>query len=262
MTLRTITLSSELLALTGMSTLEDFGRYCVQTTPQEPTYWVGNQIIIKDMDFPILDTVSVFEAHFPDARHKSIVWDQDAIDVSPIRAALAPLGFEVDAYDALTLRGDLCDAKTPEGITLRALGGAADWEQSYQLQCEIGQEDGFPADSHAPFIARRNASRRRQIDDGLGQWFGAFEGDLMVAQMGLMHNDAMARYQSVETRMTHRRRGICSALLRHVGLWAMDRAPKAKLIIVAQADGDAGRLYRRMGFVHSETVVGALKSGY
>lgn len=262
MTLRTITLSSELLALTGLSYLEDFGAYAVQQTPEEPNYWMGNQLIVKDADFPVLDTVPAFERHFPDAVHRSIVWDINGFAAEPIRTALVPLGFKVDAFDALTLNGKLAEAVTPDGVTLRALTGLTDWEQSYQLQCEVGQEDGYPADSHALFIARRNETRRRQIESGLGQWFGAFEGNLMVAQMGLMHDDAIARYQSVETRITHRKRGICAALLRHVGLWALDRAPEAKLVIVAEADGNAGRLYRRMGFAHSETIVGAVKSGY
>lgn len=260
--LRTITMSSELLALTGFSTLEDFGSYAVQRTASEPNYWVGNQIIVKDMELPVLDTVSIFERHFPDARHRSIVWDQNGMDPKLISDALTPLGFEVDAFDALVLKDRLSDAQTPGGITLRPLMTEADWDQSCDLQCEIGQEEGYPIETHAPFVARRNETRRNQIEQGLGQWFGAFEGDLLVAQMGMMHDDKVARYQSVETRKSHRRRGICAALLRYTGLWALDRAPDADLVIVAQADSDAGRLYRRMGFAHFEIVVGAVKSGY
>lgn len=262
MTLQTITLKSELLALTGMSTVEDFGAYAVQTTADEPNYWVGNQIIVKDPDFPLLDTIPTFERHFPEASHRSVVWDVDGFDPDPIKAALGPLGFEADVYDALTLSGQLADASLPSGISVRSLTTASDWEQSAQLQCEVGQEDGHPADSHAVFISRRNETRRNQIADGLGQWFGAFDDGQLVAQMGLMHDENVARYQSVETRITHRRRGICAALLRHVGLWALDRAPNAQLVIVAEADGAAGRLYRRMGFAHTETITGALKRGY
>lgn len=116
--------------------------------------------------------------------------------------------------------------------------------------------------SYAPYLARRNAGRRAQIAKGLGQWFGAFDGDRIVASMGMFHDDRIARYQSVETRATHRKRGICSALLRHCALWALGRAPNADVVIVAEPDTDAGRLYRRMGFSHAETIYGMLRDGH
>lgn len=80
--------------------------------------------------------------------------------------------------------------------------------------------------------------------------------------MGMFHDAHIARYQSVETRATHRRRGICSALLRHCALWALGRAPEVQVVIVAEADTNAGRLYRSMGFAHAETIYGVVRDGY
>lgn len=90
--------------------------------------------------------------------------------------------------------------------------------------------------------------------------FGAFYGDELVAQMGIFHDAQIARYQSVETRVTHRRRGVCSALLRHAAQWALRRAQQT--VVVAEADSDAGRLYRRMGFSPTETLYGVIGDGY
>ena len=262
MTVSSLTLTSELLALRGLSTVVVHDGYAVQTTPDEPDYWMGNQVIVTAPDMPPKDAIAAFEHHFPWAKHRAIVWDHSGLNPDPVRSALVPLGYEVETFDALALQGGFADADTPNGVVLRPLMGSDDWAQSLQLQCEIGQEEGRPADSHAAYIARRNDARRTQIALGLGQWFGAFEGDLLVAQMGMMHDQHIARYQSVETRITHRRRGICAALLRTVGQWAADRAPDAQIVIVAEADSAAGRLYRRMGFAHVETLVGALKPGY
>jgi predicted GNAT family acetyltransferase len=80
--------------------------------------------------------------------------------------------------------------------------------------------------------------------------------------MGIFHDQKIARYQSVETRASHRKRGICSALLRHSALWALGRAPNADVLIVAEADSNAGRLYRNMGFAHAETIFGVARDGY
>ncbi len=89
-----------------------------------------------------------------------------------------------------------------------------DWTKAEALQAKIGLEDGRDPKFYGPYLARRNAGRRDQITKGIGQWFGAFDGDRIVAQLGMFHDGSLARYQSVETRATHRRRGICSALLR------------------------------------------------
>jgi GNAT superfamily N-acetyltransferase len=145
---------------------------------------------------------------------------------------------------------------------MRALLGESDWARSHMLQIEIAREDGEDEIGFEIYLARRNVGRQTQIAKGLGQWFGAFDGEQLVAQMGIFHDDATARCQAVATRFTHRRRGICAALLRHVALWALGRAPDAQVVIVADVGSDAGRLYRRMGFAPVETVFGILKGGY
>ncbi|WP_044037563.1 GNAT family N-acetyltransferase [Octadecabacter arcticus] len=94
-----------------------------------------------------------------------------------------------------------------------------DWTKAEALQAEVGLEDGRDPKFYGPYLARRNAGRRDQITKGISQWFGAFDGYRIVAQLGMFHDDSIARYQYVETRATHRRRGICSALLR----WAVRR---------------------------------------
>jgi ribosomal protein S18 acetylase RimI-like enzyme len=134
-----------------------------------------------------------------------------------------------------------------------------DWTKAEALQAKIGLEDGRVPKFYGPYLARRNAGRRDQITKGIGQWFGAFDGDRIVAQLGMFHDGSLARYQSVEIRATHRRRGICSALLRQA---ALGRAPNADVVIVAEADTDAGRLYRKVGFAHAETIYGIVRDGY
>ena len=246
---------SELLTLSGISYLEQHDGYLVQSTPSEPDFWMGNQLIMSDTARTVPDAFSLFETHFPEATHRSVVWDVPGMDPSL-------LGDQVEGFDAMMFGGTMTDAPTPDGIVLRPLDGPKDWAKVEGLQAEVGQEEGRDAQAHAPYLARRNAGRRAQIDKGLGQWFAAFDGDRVVASMGMFHDDQIARYQSVETRQSHRRRGICSALLRHCALWALDRAPNADVVIVAEADTDAGRLYRNMGFVHAETIYGVVRDGY
>lgn len=261
MTLRSLAMRTELLTLSGLSNLSSHDGYLIQSTPSEPDFWMGNQVIVSDPTILPAAAFKIFDAHFPDATHRAVVWDIPGLDPLTL-GDVSALGCDIDGFDTMTLQGALADAPKPEGVVIRPIKSAEDWIKAEALQAEIGIEEGRDPVAHGPYLARRNAARREQIAKGLGQWFGAFDGDQIVAQMGMFHDHAVARYQSVETRATYRRRGICSALLRHAALWALARAPGAQVVIVAEADSDAGRLYRKMGYAHAETIYGIVRDGY
>lgn len=261
MTLRSLTMRSELLTLSGISHLSQHDGYMVQSTPTEPDFWMGNQLIVSDLTRCASDLFALFERHFPQATHRAVVWDLPNVDLAEITAR-NDTDCDVDGFETMTLEGALGEAALPEGLTIRAVESEADWQSAERLMAKIGVEEGRNPVTHGPYLARRNAGRREQIAKGLGQWFGVFDGAEVVAQMGIFHDDTIARYQSVETKATHRRRGICSALLRYAALWALGRAPNAKVVIVAEDDSNAGRLYKRMGFAHAETLYGIVRDGY
>ena len=255
-------LASEMLAMRGLSEVTDHGAFLVQRTPGEPDYWSGNQILLRDPAQDAGRALGWFEAAFPDATHRAFVWDLPGLAAVAPDPGFAQAGCAPDLCDVLSLTGPLAGADLPEGFAVRALAGAEDWAASLALAIEMGREDGHDGPQHAAYLRRRLEARRGQIAAGQGAWFGVFDGDLLVAQMGMLHDDRIARYQDVQTRARHRRRGLCAALLRHAGLWALGRAPQAVPVIIAQADGDAGRLYRRMGFALTERLTGVLRPGY
>lgn len=257
--LTSVTMTSELLTLSGISHVTQHDGYCVQSTPTEPNYWMGNQLIVQREGYDFATLMRLFEQHFPNAEHRSFVWDIPNMAQDVIPAAFVENGYKHDDVDALVLGDTLRQADAPDGVRIRAIQSDADWAAALELQTEIAIEEGYTEAGYREYLDGRNKSRRIQIAKGLGQWFGAFEGEMLVCQMGMFNDARVARYQSVETRKTHRRRGICSALLRHAALWALDRAPDAKVVIVARMDSDAGRLYRSMGFAHAETIHGVIR---
>ena len=93
MTLRSLGLASEHLAMTGISTFEAHPDRIVQRTPSEPTYWHGNKTIFLGPTDP-LAALAQFEADHPAARHRCMVWDVPGPDAATLSAALGPLGFE------------------------------------------------------------------------------------------------------------------------------------------------------------------------
>ena len=261
MSLRSLTMRSELLTLSGISELTQHDGYVAQSTPSEPDFWMGNQLILSDLHRSVSDVFALFEQHFPNATHRSVVWDMPNAVKADI-AATNDTDCTIEGFEAMTLHGVLADATLPEGLVIRPVVSEADWASAEGLMAEIGAEEGRDPVTHGPYLKRRIAGRRAQIAKGLGQWFAAFYGDEVVAQMGMFHDQQVARYQSVETKATHRRCGICSALLRHAALWALGRAPDATVVIVAEDGSDAGRLYKKMGFAHAETLYGVVRDGY
>ena len=261
MMFRSLGLRSDALAMRGVSQFEACAIGVVMRTPSEPNYWCGNAVIRQENAVQPDDDIAAFCTAFPSAKHRKILWDTPSPDPAVMRAAY-PVDFEVGSYDVLTCQGAASIRPVPDGIVLRSLEADSDWCASSELAREVAAEQGYPPETHTPFQERRIATHRVQIAAGLGAWFGAFDGSRLVAQMGMLHDAEIARFQSVETRATHRRLGICAALLSHVSSWAAVRAPSAVQVIVAEADSSAGGLYRRQGFVHEETLVEATRRGY
>lgn len=261
MKLHSLTMRSELLTLSGISHIEEHDGYLVQATPTEPDFWMGNQLIVSDLDQPVSELLTLFKTHFPDAAHRAIVWDIPNVDRSAIDA-LNDANGKIEGFETMTLNGPLAEAHLPDGFAIRPVETEADWASAERLMAEVGIEEGRDPVSHGPYLARRNAGRRAQIAKDLGQWFAVFDGDEVVAQMGIFHDAQIARYQSVETKATYRGRGLCSALLRHAAQWALGRAPDATVVIVADAESDAGRLYKKMGFTRAEVLYGLVREGY
>jgi ribosomal protein S18 acetylase RimI-like enzyme len=181
-----------------------------------------------------------------------------------LRAPWAALGAEVEVDDVLAREGPPPPRPIPEGYLVRELDpdSDGDWEESFRVALAVGIGEGYAEASHRPYLGRRIEGRRGQIAAGKLRWWGAFRDEELAAQMGLVEGAvdgrSLARFQDVDTHPDHRRRGLCSALLAQVG--AASRSPT--LVIVAEPEGEAGRIYRRAGFARVERVAAAQKPGY
>ena len=233
-----------LLELQG-STVTDRGDHFVVRTPANPTFWWGNFVLV---DGPAraaeLDHwVATFEREHPDAAHRAIAFTEVGGDT----AAWAEQGWDVETDVDLATATLPSGEEAPDGIRVRELVTDDDWEQS----AEVGGSD-TPADrrdGRLEFERRRAAAQRGIVESGRARWFGAFDGDRLVSNLGIVRLDGLARYQDVVTRTTHRRRGIAGALVRAAGEWALEDPSVTRLVIVADVDGPARGLYERAGFV-------------
>lgn len=225
------------------STIEDRSDHLVVRTPANPVYYWGNFVLVTDperVDEPE-HWLEVFEAEFPEAAHRAI--------------GLVTQPADPDAWKAIDLRitpddvlvAETCPEPTPvpQGYLVKQITDVIEWEQSSGLRVSEFA-DGDPRE--AEHERKRTAVRRALSEEGSLAWFGAFHGDRLVAELGIVDcGEGVARYQSVVTSAAHRRKGIAGHLLGVAARWGVERGLR-RWVIVADGGSDASRLYRSRGF--------------
>ena len=232
------------LELTG-STVHEHGDHLLVRTESNPGFHWGNCLFVTDED--VVDNagrwVETFQSAFPKASWIAV----GLIRLPDDQDAWVAQGLTVELDDVLTTRLLPRQTLLPDGYTVRRLLGG-DWEQSLARAVaendRTGDEDPT---SYELFARRRMQAWRALCDREVAAFFGAFEDNVLVAELGIVQCGKTARYQSVGTDEEHRRRGLASHLLGVAARWAGDRGCDL-WVIVTEATNPAGRVYRRLGF--------------
>lgn len=234
-----------LLTASG-SVVEDRGTHLVVRSPDNPSYFWGNFILLARP--PALggerEVVGAFQTEFPEADHVSIGIDTaDLTDDS--RAAFEAAGLTVDVATVLTA-SSLTPPRDVEA-EVRPLAGDEEWEARARLSQQLYPQTS--EDAFMTFARQKNTQERRLVDAGRGARFGAFVDGRLVSTAGIfVTEEGVARFQSVETHPEHRRRGLAAAVVHGAGWHGLDHLGVRTLVIVADTDGEAIGVYRRLGF--------------
>ena len=236
------------------SSIVDRGDYLVISTPQIPTYWWGNFLLLARPPEPGQASrwLAAFAAEFPGARHLTLGIDTPAagtVDGSELAAA----GMTAELSAVLTARALHQPPHPSPDALCRPLAGDADWLQAAAVRAAVTA--GTPG--HDPvFLRARVAAERALTESGHGWWFGAFSGGQLAAHLGVITDGSgLARYQNVETHPDARRQGLAGTLVAHAGQHALARGVR-QLVMVADPDDAAIRIYRSVGFAAAESQIG------
>jgi ribosomal protein S18 acetylase RimI-like enzyme len=243
----------------GGTQVEDRDNYLVVRSPHNPTFWWGNFLVLPGVPPPGQTDawLSRFADEFPTAEHLTLAFDGNA--------------GRVDDLAAFTERGLRCEASTVLSTSLvheppqpnheasyRELSSDDDWAQSVELRvaCNDEQEEN----AFREFAIRKVATNRALAEAGHGGWFGAFVDGHLHSQMGLFSaSPGLARFQSVETHPDARGRGLAGTLVHHVSQYGFRELGATTLVMVADPDYSAIRLYRSVGFADGESQLQAEK---
>jgi GNAT superfamily N-acetyltransferase len=184
----------------------------------------------------------------PDLLRVALRWESSPGAPPPAAIVLeaAALGLGATINVALLL-ADLAAVPLPEGISVRPLA-AADWRAVVALHQEEAETE-----SGRDFVHWHVAQQRALVEGGRARWWGAFSGEGMAAVAGLAWDDTWCGLHEVATARAFRRRGICAALCHHAIRAHRSEHPDSRVVVVAERDGDAERVYRRLGFVPGTT---------
>jgi ribosomal protein S18 acetylase RimI-like enzyme len=234
------------------ATVEDRGDHVVVTTAANPGFWWGNFLLLARP--PAQDDaarwLAAFREAFPYAEH--LAFGVDGVDGVAGSGAEA-MGLEVDMSTVLTTTRFPPRRPAPH-LAIRRLESDDDWRQAVALQLVCHGEEQTP--SSTLFVERRVAEERALVEAGHGAWFGAFPDGRLRSSLGVVTDGSgVARYQNVETQPEFRRQGLATQLVYEAGVHGLSDLGATTLVIVADPEDVAVRIYRSLGFVDAERQV-------
>jgi ribosomal protein S18 acetylase RimI-like enzyme len=232
------------------SEITDRGTHLVVRTPDNPTFWWGNFLLLTTApsdEAEAREWLKTFEREFPEARHRTFGVDGTDGTLADL-AGFADLGMETDASTVMTAEAVHEPPRPNTEATYRPLVSDDDWAQEVEVS-RAGEEFG----NDLAFATARAKAERRLVEAGYGAWWGAFEGDRLLASMGLFTaSDGLARFQNVKTHPDARGRGLAGTLVHRVSRYGFEELGARTLVMVADPDYLAIRIYRSVGFAETE----------
>lgn len=267
-----------LLRMAGSEVL-DRGDYLCMRTPQNPTFHWGNWLLYRSAPRKdeFLRWTEDFKAEFaslPHVKHMTFGWDDPSGasgDLAPFQAA----GFVEDR--AVVLTASSVHASTtrsrsshPIKQDIRPLQTDHEWQDLIDLQF-LCRDPKYAAGPHRLFVERRYTAYRTMVNQGFGQWHGAFIGAKLVATLGLFfEKDAgdaqtpsrtIGRFQNVATHPDYRRQGLCANLVYQISHQSLEEKRAAVLVMLADPGYHAARIYESVGFKPTERLSGIVLAG-
>lgn len=242
----------------GGSAVEDRGDHLVIRSPHNPTFWWGNFLLLPGPQ-PVEQTdhwLAVFAAAFPDAEHVAIGFD--GVDLTRADAVgFTERGLTVETSAVMTATRVHEPPRPNRTAECRALVSDDDWAQLVDLRM-ASMDEAHEPEGYRAFTLAKVATIRALTEGGHGGWFGAFEDGRLQSGMGLFRaGDGLARFQNVETRPEARGRGLAGTLVHHVSRYGFAALRARTLVMVADPDYLAIRIYRSVGFAETESMLQA-----
>lgn len=251
MELKSLALKTDLIFTKQDGEILDRENYLVVKTTSNPNFFWGNLIIFKNAPTTNVmeDWVKTFDKELTDSRiyHKTFAWDSEEIgEIKSFEEA----GYKLEKSVVLTATQDQIIPPAKQNLEMKVVViKESDWNKVIEVQAAINPQ-------YASFYAKQALTYQKMIKDGLGKWFGAYLGDVLVGSLGIFKEDKIGRYQIVSTHPNYQRQGICGTLVYKTAQHAFSHMGIEKLVMVADENYHAARIYESVGFRPVEKMYG------
>lgn len=237
----------------------DQGEYIVIRTPSNPSFHWGNFLLFDRP--PAAGDLDRWRRLFadeigtpPTVTHLAFGWDSTAGETGDIEPFL-DAGLRVMALVVLTAQAVQPPPKVSSEIIIRPLREDWEWESATESQIACRSSE-YSREEYTPFKTRQMTRYREMTKAGLGEWFGAFLDNRVAGDLGVFAQDGVGRFQSVGTHPDFRRRGICGTLVYEAAQYAFQNLGAKTLIMAADEEYHAAKIYESVGFVPTEHQIG------
>lgn len=251
MELHSLGYRSDLLFTDFDGKVENRGSYLVVRTLSNPNFFWGNLLIFdrppQESDFEEWKALFTREFTNPSIYHMTFAWDSPTGEIGNV-ARFVENGFELQKQVVLAATSVHEPPYINSSLIVRPLLTDAEWDQMVSIQMDSAHSHLSKAEWKS-FYESQSARYRKMHLAGLGYWFGGFLDDKLVAGLGIFHNGEIGRYQIVCTHPEYTRRGICGTLVFRSAQFAFQEMNLTKLIMCADQEYHAARIYESVGFL-------------
>lgn len=256
MKLNSLCLKTDLIFIKFDGEVIDREKYLVVKCNSNPNFFWGNLLIFNNApklgDFN--NWKKIFKQEFTDPRiyHQTFAWDEEEMgDVSEFLDE----GFELEKSVVLVADKNQIKlpAKSHKSVVVTPLKNIDDWKTVIELQTATNPQYGN-------FYKKQATTYQKMIEKNLGQWFGAYLDGMLVGSLGIFTEGNIGRFQIVSTHPKYQRLGICKALVFKASEYAFKKMGVETLVMVADAEYHAAKVYESVGFVPKEKVYGVSRS--
>ena len=256
------TLLTEMIFWRAAGEVSDRGDYWLVRTPSNPTCYGCNLLAFdhppREGDYA--RWLGWFAREFrndPEVRHVLFMWDVPEGEAGET-APFVEGGFELRTDVTLLAREVNPPPKANQEVEVRRVETDEEWEELLRVKVAY-REPRFEEESYSVFKRKWLAVRRRLAEEGRGGWYGAYLGGRLVGDLGLYREGGVARFQHVGTVEEYRRRGVCGTLAYEMARRALSSWGVETLVMCADENYHAARIYESIGFRPGERSVTALR---
>ncbi|MBT3785999.1 GNAT family N-acetyltransferase [bacterium] len=251
--LKTLSLITDLIPAQFEAEILDRGDYLVWKTSSQPNYFWGNFLIFREAPerdvFKDWKRLYQMEFETENPTFYTFTWDSPNFNPTYLKSFMDH-GFRLDIETTLVTKRPELPPKINKDIVVKPIVSEADWNSLPEVH--VNPNSSRSIDSQIEFQKSRIKTFKELSKRKFGHRFGAYLEGKLVGDLGLYHQDGIARFNEVATHHEYYRRGICQTLVYHSCIHAIENFEVSTLVMVAVDDYHAINAYKKVGFTALE----------